>query len=222
MDKENTPLQARARIGAVLQRSTPAFQNLVGKKLDKFLVTIDKEIKNHLHKVGETVVTAIQDLISLSSPAGRNYTYVDTDGNVVDEHKASKLLQPPAMFMGDLLKSITFKVNLGDQSVVVGVFNPGVGEQYGTIAYYKKYYMKLDGKYQFVPDVVIVDDSGMKTPIKEYARKLEEEQDRPFLRNTFENILLEKKDELRQNLRDKLSELFKGKKPPVFFRIYTK
>ena len=212
-------ISARTKLGSVLHRATPAFRNLVGKKLDKFLVEIDKTINNHLEEVGERIVDVIRKSIMASS-SGRVYTYLDKDGNEIETHQSSIAMSAPNYFTGDLWESIEFKVNKGLQTVEVGVWNTSTGNQYATIAYYPRYYSTAEKRW--IKDAVITGEGGMKTPIKDYARMLEEEQDRPFLRVNFYNTMLELNEEFRRDLRNNLSHLFEGKLPPVHFRFYAK
>ena len=217
--KNKSLLEAQVKIGSVLQKSTPAFKALMGKKLDKFLVTIDKEIADHLEQMGELLVETIKESM-WSSSGGTKYTYVDTKGNIVDEHVASVEFNPPSPFQENLINSLEYRVERWSGVVRIGVYTSGVGNQYPTIAYYSNYKMR-DGSW--LSNVVIVGPpGGTRTPIKEYARMLEEEQNRPFIHNIIQNKAQEFKEDLRKELRDNLSSLFKGKKPPVYFRLYIK
>ena len=212
-------LQARARVGAVIQRSTPAFQNLIGKKLDKFLVKIDKVVIDHLHDIGKKIVEAVQESMK-NSGGGITYTYIE-NGEILKEHTASVPFMPPAVLTGDLMNAIKYKVSYGDQTVSVGVYNESLGS-YKTIKYFSNYYFKKKGeKGEWIKNVVIVGESGTQRPISEYARNLEEEQDRPFIRATFENMLEEFKGDYRRKMREEVAPLFKGKTPPVYFRMYA-
>lgn len=214
---------AQVKIGSVLQRATPAFKALIGKKIDKFLVTIDREIADHLEQMGQVLVEEIKAAMWNSS-GGTKYTYVDTKGVPIPgkegEHIASTEFNPPAPFQKNLINYLDYRVERWKGTVRIGVFNAGVGNQYPTIAYYSNYKLK-DGTW--LSNVVIVGPpGGTRTPIKDYAKMLEEEQNRPFLHNIIENKAQEFKEDLRKELRDNLSPLFKGKKPPVYFRLYMK
>lgn len=217
---ENKSLvEAQVKIGSVLQKSTPAFKALIGKKLDQFLVTIDREIADHLEQMGQVLVEEIKKAMK-SSSGGTKYTYVDTKGSIVDEHIASQEFNPPSPFKSDLINSLDYRVERWGGFVRIGVYNSGTGNQYPTIAYYSNYKLR-DGTW--LSNVVIVGPpGGTKTPIEEYARKLEEEQNRPYLHNIIFNKSQEFKGDLSKELKENISKALKGEKSPVYFRLYFK
>lgn len=217
----------RASIGAVFNKPY-AFDKWAKKKFDKMAQMIADLIDNSLMDLGESVAERAKSNLEFSTPGGNTYQIIDKKGKVLATWKASSPGQMPAIFTSLLLQSIDFHVGGGGDRadfVEIGVFSDeewtGVdGVAYRTIAFYG-----ADAKHPY--GRIVVDPSGTKHPVREYAKRLEgtgglkdDSGERPFLRPAFEEIVMKQRKERQMKMKQIFTTLF-GERVPVSFRIYV-
>lgn len=212
--------EMRASIGSVFYRKS-AFDNMMNSKFDRMCNNITNVIDDFLDRLGQAIVDKARELIGLSEPGGGTYQIINKKGEVLDQWTASEAGQPPAIVTSLLLESIDYRVGSGGDRadfVEVGVWSNAEWE-YKTIAFFGASKKHPYGR-------LVVDDEGGEdgsvSYVNEYAARLEDEGglNRPFLRPAFEEVVLGKRREYQQDMKQAFAEVF-GEKVPVTFRIYV-
>jgi len=218
----------RASIGSVTYRKG-AFDNWAKKRFNNLANNIGKVINNYLHIVGEKTKQRAMMIIESSTPSGSDYLIVDEDGHLITSWKASSGGNPPASLTGLLLKSIEYKIGSGGDRadfVEIGVWSEEPWE-YETIKFLpaKKDPETMEEGY----GRIVTGEGGHITPVRVYAASMEHGftnkkyglvEARPFLRPAFEQIVLEGRKELQQQMKQAFTDAF-SEKVPVTFRIYV-
>jgi hypothetical protein len=203
----------RASIGSVFYRPS-AFDNWANKKFNRLCDAISEVIDNALEKISEETVQLAKNILAGSGPSGGHYLIVDKKGKIIDEWTASEEGNPPAIFTGLLMENIEKRILSGGRRAdyfEVGVFSNEAWE-YKTIAFYGP-----NKKYPY--GRIVVGEGGIAHPVSEYAKILEKDMDRPFLRPAFEIAVVNGRTAYQQVMKQHLFQIF-GEKVPVTFRMY--
>lgn len=218
----------RASIGAVTYRKG-AFDNWAKKRFTNLTNNIGKVIKNHLHVIGEETRQRAVMLIHSSTPSGGEYLIVDEEGDLITSWTASSGGDPPAMISEILVNNIEYKIGSGGDRadfVEIGVWSEEPWK-WETIKFLpaKKDPETMEEAY----GRIVVGEGGHVTTVRTYAASMEygfnnkkygPVEARPFLKPAFEEVVLEKRKELQQQMKQAFLDSV-GEKLPITFRIYV-
>jgi hypothetical protein len=219
----------KIRIGKAVVKSKLGAA-IASRILNPILDSIEKEMDDTAHWVGEFIVAHLRQNILANQPSGREYEVVLVSGGgdknsytSLGKYTASAEGEPPASFesglgvpTGTLFASISFEI--GDNGhITVGVFD-STGTEYSSLFYRAgKIFVSNSGE-------------GRSTPVEVYANALDKGASgggwsvgpRPW----FGKVIEELRPEIRKKIREKLKKALKratrskGGRTAIYFRVY--
>jgi hypothetical protein len=173
-------------------------------KVDDILKSVDKVIDKYMLTVKKEILREVHERIDSSMPAeSHKYAYIDTEGNLVRSHTSSGIEgSAPVSFTGKLKNSIECIIDKENDRISVGVSNQA-GNSIGTA-----YYIPLNKIYKRSPirnKLLALKDQGYRgaivlgdhqTPVREYATYLEKGwtvkgtfHSRPFITSSVQDAI---------------------------------